>query len=208
MAISPRCSLWIIDDLEQFTNYLVTYYRTSVSQLEDIFAEYKSTYNRGGICDMTFLWLWINDNKLVYFNTAVKKELGAIIDHAISVPDNGKRNEYIVSKLAGCKVVKFREGIPYFKTKDDGKEVPVVVLHCLGGYKNYMSYFSFKKNNILILFMHRVFSKLSGKCDYYISRIYYPDDYRIWRTVCVEHRPKGKSKIGLLSKKDFALDTR
>ena len=132
MSISPHCSLWMIGDLEKFTNYLIDYYHTKVRHLEKIYEEYKITHSKGGICDMTLLWLYLNDNRLTYFNTAVVRGNSAIVDHAISVSDNGTKNEYIMSKLTGCKVVFFKDGIPYFRTKMTNKDVPVVALHCSG----------------------------------------------------------------------------
>lgn len=161
MAISPHCSLWSLGDLEQFVNFLIDYYYSDIKYLEDVFTKYKASHNKGGICDMTLLWLWLNKYHLPYFNTAIMQ--GGIVDHAISVPDNGKRNEYVVSKLTGCKVVKFKNGMPYFRTRKNGEDVLVVALHCSGGYKNYMSYFSLEKSNTVNLFVHRFLLKIRGK---------------------------------------------
>lgn len=88
---------------------------------------------------------------------------GEIVDHAISTPDNGKRNEYVVSKLTGCKVVKFKNGMPYFRTRKNGENILAVALHCSGGYKNYMPFFSLKKYNTVNLFVHRLILKIRGK---------------------------------------------
>ena len=113
---------------------------------------------------MTLLWHWLDKYQLPYFNTAIMQEVGGeIVDHAISVPDNGKRNEYVVSKLTGCKLVTFKNNMPYFRSREQGEETLVIALHCSGGYKNYMSYFSLGKSNIVNLFAHRILLKIRGK---------------------------------------------
>lgn len=127
---------------------MIDYYCSDIEYLEDVFTKYKATYDKGGICDMTLLWLWLDKYHLPYFNTAIMQEVGGgeIVDHAISVPDNGKRNEYAVSKLTGCKKVKLKNGMPYFKTRKNSEDVLVVALHCSGGYKKlYVIFFSWKK---------------------------------------------------------------
>lgn len=164
MAISPHCSLWSLVYLGQFVDFLNDYYCSDIEYLEDVFTKYKAAHDKGGICDMTLLWLWLDKYHLPYFNTAIMLEVGwAIVDHAISVPDNGKRNEYAVSKLTGCKVVKFKNGMPYFRTRKNSEDVLVVALHRTGGYKNYMSYFSLGKSNTVNLFAHRFLLKIRGK---------------------------------------------
>lgn len=76
MAVSPHCSLWSIEDLESFVDFLLYYYQNNVEALERIFNDYKNIYNKGGICDMTLIYLWLRDKELPYFNTAIASNAG------------------------------------------------------------------------------------------------------------------------------------
>lgn len=53
--------------------------------------------------------------------------------------------------------------MPYFKIRKNSEDVLVVALHCSGGYKNYMSYFSLGKSNKVNLFVYRFLLKIRGK---------------------------------------------
>lgn len=158
-SVSPHCGLWSLKDIISFTDYLIRYYRTSVDVLKGKFEEFKRNNTKGGICDMTLLYLWLRENDLPYQNTA---ETGRYcIDHAISVAHNAIPDEYKTSVLTGCKKIHFMHGKPYL-TKRDGTKVRALALHCSGGYKNYMSYLV-KEKNWIILFAVRIVKKLSRK---------------------------------------------
>lgn len=111
---------------------------------------------------MTLLWIWLDLNSLSYFNTALAGDGGCQIMQFHFQIMEGKM-EYVVSKLTGCKSVKFKNKHPYFTAKDSGTEVMAVALHCSGGYKNYMPYFAQEKSTELRLLVCRIVSKLKKK---------------------------------------------
>lgn len=164
-ALSPHCSLWTIEEMNSFINFLIAFYENDIHILENIFNDYKKHNNKGGICDMTLLWLWCKKYDKRYLNTALQFTVNGekcCIDHAIHSGTNGTKDEYIKSRLTGCKVIKWNNDIPYF-IKKDGHKVRVLAAHCSGGYKNYMSHISKNKFNILCLFILRVMYKLVRK---------------------------------------------
>lgn len=71
-AVSPHCALWTMNDMESFTDFLIKYYSSNKQILVDCFTKYKANHNKGGICDMTLLYLWLRDSNGKYFNTAEK----------------------------------------------------------------------------------------------------------------------------------------
>lgn len=161
-GMSPHCSLWSIEFLESFVYFLINYYSTNIEILEQMFEQYKITHRKGGICDMTLLSLWVKSNNYDFFNTAVRDIANnSIIDHAISNNDR----EYRFSKISGCKIIKYKRNTLYpikFIAKNNTL-VDVAVLHCSGGYKNYMKLIYKGRTNQIYLLIHRIFFKLSKK---------------------------------------------
>lgn len=71
-AVSPHCDLWTMRDMESFTEFLIKFYAHNKQILVDCFEKYKVNHNKGEICDMTLLYLWLQDSNKKYFNTALK----------------------------------------------------------------------------------------------------------------------------------------
>lgn len=163
-ALSPHCSLWSLEDIISFTRFMIEYYDKNIKVLEEKFENYKKTARKGGICDMTLLYLWIYENNLSYFNTAICSEYKGkkcCIDHAISLDSNGKPNEYRKSLITGCKIIRFRNNSPYI-ISNKKENIRAIALHCSGGYKNYMQLL-FKQKGNMAMFYKRILSKFQCK---------------------------------------------
>lgn len=69
-SVSPHCGLWSLKDIISFTDYMLEYYKTNVYVLKEKFEKFKQNNTKGGICDMTLLYLWLKESNLPYQNTA------------------------------------------------------------------------------------------------------------------------------------------
>jgi len=91
---------------------------------------------KGGVCDMTLLYLWSKGKENV-FNTC-KANDGEAFDHCIGQSSNYYDNEYKYNSILHVKKVKFLNGVPYCFT-EKGDKVRMLVLHCQGSTKTVMN---------------------------------------------------------------------
>lgn len=100
-AASGHVSLWTLDALSAFCNYIVAIYQESSELLEAKWHWHQTESKPGGICDMTLLYLWASDTyRLGLFHPTTKivnnaKVInGATFDHNINVAENYELDEY------------------------------------------------------------------------------------------------------------------
>jgi hypothetical protein len=138
----PGCSLFNIDSLTQFCNYISGLYKeNSKDRLIRFYQPFIDDKHLGGVCDMTaFMWYREDVPSL------------KIID--ISVPDNGIcfdgcfTNSFGFEMNQGVKKVYWKNNLPYGKLLADGSFVQFYCLHFQGRTKYSIYKYALDKNKI------------------------------------------------------------
>lgn len=130
--ISPHVSYWTAAGLRDFVACLVRIYRTpaGLHQLRDIAERFAARSVRGGVSDMTLLYLWAQaTGNTVPINRVLD---GQVIDHNVNGGSNHFVREFRVR--GGAKRLDFVDGQPCLQTPT-GETVRVLALHFQGAAK-------------------------------------------------------------------------
>lgn len=135
---SGHISYWTIEALENFCGLIIDSYRNE---------KYLNLYNEkwnwhltqnqpGGICDMTTLYFFWQENPDLIVNWAKSHE-GNVIDDNINAASNSESDEYLTKD--GIKKIKFVNKYPHFvKADKTGKPDRVHALHLQGPGKQHI----------------------------------------------------------------------
>ncbi|RSZ37259.1 MULTISPECIES: hypothetical protein [unclassified Variovorax] len=135
--VSPHVSYWTANGLRRFVAYVLDSYATPSGRrkLRDIAARFAARGVRGGVSDMTLLYLWANATGN---DDPINRVLdGTVVDHNINGMHNLHRHEFKV--LGGAKRIAWREGKAWL-TSTSGDMTRVVALHFQGSAKMAMPY--------------------------------------------------------------------
>jgi hypothetical protein len=130
--VSPHVSYWTRDALRRFINYILNIYKhpAGIQNLRQISMQFRQHGSRGGVSDMTLLYLWANaEGHMLHSNQ--RGPLG-VVDHNINLPHN--RFEHEFRMRWGAKRLTYRHGKP-FLTLPDGRDIPALALHFQGASK-------------------------------------------------------------------------
>ena len=127
-----HCSFWTLDYLIDFLDYVTETYKTNNDLLKKKYNYHIENNLKGGVCDMTLLYLWSKDKSGVH-NIARTME-NSVFDHCLGSPDNYYDNEFSYNKLLHAKKVFFKNEIPFFKS-NNGDYIEARVIHCQGSAK-------------------------------------------------------------------------
>lgn len=142
---SPHCSYWTLEGIKCFLDFLTDKYTNGIDQLKSKWNYHKDNKIKGGICDMTLLYLWsLSQEKNKILNTARIYD-GTVFDHFLSVSEGYEIGAFLVRKFCNIKHLKFDEGKAYFKTKD-GQWVKTYTIHAQGKSKIYIPVLYGQKN--------------------------------------------------------------
>ena len=162
---SPHASYWTIPALEDFLKYLIYEYTENLKELEEKWNYHQIHNIRGGICDMTLLYLWsISGRGFRILNTTLRLEEGTF-DHFLSVTEGYQEGEFPVRKFCEIKKVKFIQEKAYFKNKS-GSWIHTYTIHAQGKSKIYIKTLSEQRNGYIyyvIVKMENVFGKILRK---------------------------------------------
>lgn len=137
---SPHSSLWSMNALNDFLEYLIKAYdEDNMDSLLKKWKYHQECNVPGGICDMTLLYLWMqnNANRLKLFNGLCIKN-GKTFDHFLHVSEGYSVGDFEVNSFLEMKIIKFIDGKPYFKYKD-GTWIQSCTIHAQGARKKYIS---------------------------------------------------------------------
>ena len=135
--ISPHVSYWTAKGLRDFVASVIEMYSTPAGllQLRDIADRFAARSVRGGVSDMTLLYLWAQATGNV---EPINRVLdGQVIDHNINGGTNHLVQEFRVR--GGAKRLAFVGGQPCLETRA-GAAVRVVALHFQGSAKMAMQH--------------------------------------------------------------------
>ena len=149
---SPHGSMWSIEALENYLEFLFYEYSDNISELEEKW-EYHKTHNiGGGICDMTLLYLWANRTDIYrILNTTQGYDKG-VFDHFVSLSEGYEKNEYQVLKGINIKKIKFEDNRAYFQKKN-GEWIRTYTIHAQGKSKIFIHTIARKENGVFIYYI-------------------------------------------------------
>ncbi|MBW4583631.1 hypothetical protein G7B40_014020 [Aetokthonos hydrillicola Thurmond2011] len=136
---SPHCSYWTLEALEDFTSFCIKAYKSEQirNKLKDKYQWHIDNNQPGGICEMTLLYLWSEENKTKVFNLAsVKNDI--VVDNCINESKNYFDDEY--EMRFGFKKFIFKNGTPYGYNNLLSKQIKFLSIHCQGHAKQAMRF--------------------------------------------------------------------
>ncbi|MCM1262522.1 MAG: hypothetical protein NC313_07340 [Butyrivibrio sp.] len=144
----PQCCYWTLNSLHSFIEYLGSFYDTYIDMLEEKYKYGKSKNKKGGICDMTALYLWGKERKDVLNLAIIKNNI--VFDCSLQSSANYFPNEFCFDKILRIKKLYYVNDRLYFKTVR-GELVEAVIVHCQGSSKAIMSMIYKKSNRIFLI---------------------------------------------------------
>jgi hypothetical protein len=135
--ISPHVSYWTAQGLRDFVAYVIETYSTpaGLQQLRDVADRFAARGVRGGVSDMTLLYLWAQASSNAAPINRVRD--GQAIDHNVNGGTNHLVREFQVR--GGAKRLELIDGRPSLRTSA-GDAVRVVALHFQGSAKKAMGH--------------------------------------------------------------------
>jgi len=131
--ISPHVSYWTSAGLLHFVAHVLDTYTTrgGLKKLREIAAQFAAKGVRGGVSDMTLLYLWAHATG----NAAPINRVfdGGVIDHNINGGSNLLANEFRVR--GGAKRIEEIDGHPCLTATATGEAIRVMALHFQGSAK-------------------------------------------------------------------------
>lgn len=147
-SVCPHFTYWTKEGLLDFLHFCIETYRDDEKRrpLEGKYKFHQDNHSAGGICDMTLLYLWMKQTTLPVENFS--KRTGRVVDYNINEP----RIDTVTYEMwdrYGMKRILFENGVPHFVRAEDGKKVPVVMIHAWGGSKKFMGILKDGKESVL-----------------------------------------------------------
>lgn len=134
---SPHCSYWTIEGIRDFLNFLTYEYTIGIHELMEKWEYHQTNQIKGGICDMTLLYLWArNKGDTHIYNTLAIKD-NAVFDHFLSVSEGIQKGIFPVRKFCNIKHLKFVNGEAFFKN-NTGEWIKTHSIHAQGKSKIYI----------------------------------------------------------------------
>jgi len=127
-AISAHFSIWTLNGLESFCNFLMETYSNNINLLIPKWEWHLMTKNLGGICDMTLLYHWYKTD-----NNLLKLRNDFVFDRNINDSSNNKINEFLMNN--GLKNIIIENEKAYGFNKNNQK-IQFAGLHFQGVAKN------------------------------------------------------------------------
>lgn len=125
---SPHVSYWTQTGLEEFTEFCLRANRLPelIDKLNSKWKWHQDSKQLGGICDMTYLYLWGLGRTDVISLCPVRNR--KTIDFSINLSQNDYKNEYRM--FCGVKSIGFRGGVPYGFNNRLNEKTQFLALHC------------------------------------------------------------------------------
>lgn len=159
---SPHVFYCTKNMLEKFTGYLLSAYTNQISKLEEKYHYHKEHNLKGGICDMTLLYLW--SKEIEFLNLYDMSNY--YFDHTMQ-----ERASFIWDKVLHMKKIRIKDGQMYLINADK-KLIQPVVLHFQGSTKSIVKDLD-SENSRIIMVLHRYFDlalRIKNKCTQKIKR--------------------------------------
>lgn len=155
MAV-PHVTYWKIEQLRDFTNYLIEQYRDDSKKLTDKYETLLRDKASYGISDMSLLYLWITGKERKFWNLAIAQN-GRTFDVFLNTSVNCDGIPFQMTH--GIKRIVFHDKIPYFITEDN-VEIRANVIHAQGDRKKYIHMIASEHYTVLGLYCSEVIFKI------------------------------------------------
>lgn len=147
---SPHIFYCTYEMLDSFIDFVLDTYINNINKLEEKYKYHIDNKLKGGVCDMTLLFLW--SKKVKYYN--FYNAIDIIFDHAVQ-----ERNGYKYDKILLMKKVVIENNKVFFIKNNSKEKVPVAMIHFQGSAKSIMGDY-FYDRNIIVKIYHRYFDIL------------------------------------------------
>ena len=127
-----HCSFWTLEYLSDFIDFTMETYSGDKEKLREKYGHHVKNSIKGGVCDMTLLYLWSLTKDGIYNTCKITDD--AVFDHCLGSAGNYYDNEYKYIKSLQSKKIVFKQDQPYLLTKS-GKQIKANALHCQGAAK-------------------------------------------------------------------------
>lgn len=136
-TVSVHCSYWTLKALKNFIDYLLCAYTEHIKVLEEKWRYDINHKRQGGICDMTLVYLWYKEHPEMQFYNTAKIHNKMVFDHFLAVSEGYKTGDFKINHYLKMKQLKFEDGIPYFRYRDN-TWIRTCTVHAQGARKNYI----------------------------------------------------------------------
>lgn len=125
---SPHVSFWTMKGLREFTEFCLdaNQRKDLIEKLDEKWRWHIDNNELGGVCDMTYLYLWGILRADIKSLCPVRD--GKAIDFSINVPHNDYKNEY--QMFCGVKSIWFQGDIPFGFNILQKQKIRFLALHC------------------------------------------------------------------------------
>lgn len=132
-----HASYWKANILGEFCDFCIRTYTEDayLSRYREKLAWHDLNGIRGGINDMTTLYLFWEQNKHRITNLSISRN-GAVVDHNVAFTSNHKANEYVSAN--GMKKIEVRDEHAYFFKTGSNEPIQVHSIHFQGARKPMM----------------------------------------------------------------------
>lgn len=146
-ASSAHTSFWTMEGLNEFIDFLKTLYIGKTrKQLDQKYQWHLEQKIPGGICDMTALFLWQQEQKKIYNFVHAHQEGLPFFDNNLNEDGNCFPHEFSMTRNVQLKKVLFKNNLYWTYPKNDGQPIPVAALHFQGRAKSFMATFQKKRS--------------------------------------------------------------
>jgi hypothetical protein len=135
---SCHFSYWTLEALQEFTTFCIEAYKneTMRDKLAKKYQWHRDNGLTGGVCEMSLLYLWSENNpKVINFTQVIDN---CTFDNSITSSMNYLDDEYQMQ--FGVKDFVFRDGSPYCYNKVLKKNIRFLGIHCQGRAKGLMKF--------------------------------------------------------------------
>lgn len=137
-----------IEALESFIHFFEDCYRNHIEILKEKYNWHIQNGVKGGICDMTLLYLWSKSRRDI-FNWLECEDY--IIDHSLQTADHNRKKQFLMNKILRIKKIKYVDDIPYFYDIQKKKWVRALTLHFQGSAKSLMKGYFNRESSVSLI---------------------------------------------------------
>lgn len=147
-TINAGLSYWTLEALADFTSFCIEAFTSKKDMLLKKWDFHQKYHYPGGICEMSLIYLWVQEHKIRFCNIVEKLINGKAFNSDVNGKENYYRNDYKCSITLNTKCLFFKNGELVMKTFA-GDFVPVYNLHFIGDSKMLMhDYYTYGKLTI------------------------------------------------------------
>lgn len=142
--------------LDDFIDFFINTYTNNIVLLQQKYDWHRYNGLKGGICDMTLLYLWKQNRQDILNLLELEKY---IIDHSLQTTSHSIKKQFKRDAILRLKKVKYIDGIPYFYDLAKKDWVKAGTLHFQGSAKALMGDY-YNNNSYIIKVYHRYYEFL------------------------------------------------